>query len=406
MKDFKTVVTECWDKEVAYNKKDVKHLLSKREELAKFGIIYRMEEDKVIFGRYDKFKSSMKKYLGHKYEMPYFADEVLSLLRCANEHSAKSCNIMLSGAAGTGKSEFVHEITKIAGFSKCIQVNGREDMDTTDFLGDKTVVVDPVSKQNYIKFNKGPLYKAFIEGTELDENGDQILYNDKGERVYDWTGNPKVIGKPACFFLDEFAAILPSVFLAVFNRAMEIPRNGGESRGIEITTDGGKVVKSHPGFVMFLAGNTVGKGTENESQMGYTAQNNLMDDSTLNRISATYIFGYNLKAEEKIMTEKLQDDMNVDKLISFRNEIRKLWSDGKVETLLSTRSIVNICDQAMLFQDFDKKNYIPLAIYRNVFSGLREREKAGWNELIRSIWGINVVNAFERKDNSIWYPQK
>lgn len=405
MKEMHEIVKEAWDKEVSYAKSEVENILDEPVTLARKGILFREEDDKVIFGRYNIFKRPCKKELGHQYLMPEFSDEVIALLRCSVQRSAKSVNILLEGARGTGKSEFAHEIAKRAGFAKCIQVNGREDMDSSDFLGDKTVVIDPVSKQNKIVFNKGPLYKAFIEGTECDEEGNQILYNDKGERVYDWTGNPKVIGKPALFFLDEFAAVLPSVFLAVFNRAMEIPRNGGECRSIEISADGGRVVKSHPGFAMFLAGNTVGKGTESESQMGYTAQNNLMDDSTLDRITATYHFGYNIEAEDNIIISKLKDDFMADKLMNFRNEIRKQWKEGKVETLLSTRAIVSICDLAALFKGV-KKDYVPLAIYRSVFSGLRDREKSGWNEVIRYQFDCNVQNEFLKKNETIWYPSK
>lgn len=405
MKEFAEIVKEAWEKEVSYPKEEVKSLIEDQMAFVRKGIMFREEDDNVIFGRYNVFKRPLQKEKGHEYIMPDFTDEVMALLRCSVERNVKSANILLEGSAGTGKSEFVHEIAKRAGFAKCIQVNGREDMDSSDFLGDKTVVIDPVSKQNQIVFNKGPLYKAFIEGTELDEDGNQILYNDKGERVYDWTGNPKVVGRPALFFLDEFATVLPSVFLAVFNRAMEIPRNGGESRSIEITADGGRVVKSHPGFAMFLAGNTVGKGTENESQMGYTAQNNQMDDSTLDRITATYHFGYNLEAENKIIISKLKDDMMAEKLKKFRDEIRKQWREGKVETLLSTRAIVGICDLAMMFSKI-KKNYLPLAIYRSVFSGLRDREKAGWNETIRYNFDCNVLNEFQPQKSNIWYPSK
>ena len=162
--------------------------------------------------------------------------------------------------------------------------------------------------------------------------------------------------------MDEFATILPSVFLAVFNRAMEVPRKCGDNRSIEITADGGRIVKAHPGFMMFLAGNTVGKGTEEERQMGYTAQNNQMDDSTLDRITATYHFGYNLEAEENIICMKLKDDKNTKKLIEFRDEIRKQWKEGRVETLLTTRSLLQICEQSCLYEDFAKEKAIDYAI--------------------------------------------
>lgn len=402
MVSFEEVVKSAWEKEVTYSFEEVKDVVMKKNELLKKGVLFRKAGKNVTFGRYDVFQKKIKEDVGHEYVMPSFTNEVLSLMKCIENPKYRSQNILLTGMAGCGKSEFVHEIAKKFGV-KCIQVNGREDMDSSDFLGDKTVVIDKVSNQNKIVFNKGPLYRAFIEGTELDEEGNQILYNDNGERVYDWTGKPKVIGKPAIFFLDEFATILPSVFLAVFNRAMEVPRNYGDNRSIEITADGGRVVKAHPGFMMFLAGNTVGKGTEEERQMGYTAQNNQMDDSTLDRITATYHFGYNLGAEEKIMYQKLKDDKSVEKLIAFRNEIRKQWKEGRVETLLTTRSLLQICEQSCLYEDYAKEKAIPLAIFRSVFTSLREREKAGWNETIRYKFGVNVQTEFENNDKNMWY---
>lgn len=399
MVDFEKIIREAWNGNIVTLKKsEVKksELESVKVKLLTEGIVIFEKDGEYEISRFNKNRKPVQQ-VGHTYEMPDFADEVDCLLSQAMR--GKSHNILLTGPAGCGKSEFVREIAKRNGFGKVFQVNGRDDMDSSDFFGEKTVVVDPASKQNYIEFKKGPLYQAFIEGTEVDENGDQILYDDNGNRVYDESGNPKVIGKPAVFFLDEFAALIPSVFLSVFNRAMEIPRKNGASRVIEISADGGKIVKSHPHLVMFLAGNTVGKGTESDSQMGYTAQNNQMDDSTLDRITAFYKFGYNMDAEKNIASTKLNDDKLVSDLCRFRSEIRKQWVNGNVETLLSTRALVQICDLATSFRAM-KKDFLPLAIYRSVFSGLRERECPAWNETIRMVFGVDVLSKYGNRSNN------
>lgn len=399
MVDFEKIIREAWNGNIVTLKKsEVKksELESVKVKLLTEGIVIFEKDGEYEISRFNKNRKPVQQ-VGHTYEMPDFADEVDCLLSQAMR--GKSHNILLTGPAGCGKSEFVREIAKRNGFGKVFQVNGRDDMDSSDFFGEKTVVVDPVSKQNYIEFKKGPLYQAFIEGTEVDENGDQILYDDNGNRVYDESGNPKVVGKPAVFFLDEFAALIPSVFLSVFNRAMEIPRKNGASRVIEISADGGKIVKSHPHLVMFLAGNTVGKGTESDSQMGYTAQNNQMDDSTLDRITAFYKFGYNMDAEKNIASTKLNDDKLVSDLCRFRSEIRKQWVNGNVETLLSTRALVQICDLATSFRAM-KKDFLPLAIYRSVFSGLRERECPAWNETIRMVFGVDVLSKYGNRSNN------
>lgn len=399
MVDFDKVIREAWNGKVEILKSDVKKqdMKAQEERFIVEGLVVEETETAYYVYRFTQQKAIKNNFDGHKYVMPDFADEVDCLMQQALK--GRSHNTLLTGPAGCGKSEFVREICKKNNFGKVFQVNGRDDMDSSDFFGEKTVVVDPISKQNFIQFKKGPLYQAFIEGTEVDENGDQILYNKEGKRVYDESGNPKVIGKPGVFFLDEFAALIPSVFLSVFNRAMEIPRQIGASRCIEISADGGKVVKSHPSFVMFLAGNTVGKGTESDSQMGYTAQNNQMDDSTLDRITSIYEFGYNLDAEKNIAISKLNDDKLVYNLCRFRSEIRKQWVNGNVETLLSTRALVQICDLAVTFRNL-RKDFLPLSIYRSVFSGLRERECQAWNETIRLVFGVDVLSKYGNRSNN------
>lgn len=400
-----TIIAAAWNGKVTYDKSELKSLdiAGAAEQFKREGIIVTRMGNTVSFCRYDKIAASpyCEPHVGHKYEMPDFTDEVLSL--CKRAMRGKSFNLCLTGPAGSGKSEFVREIAKLGGFGKVYQVNGRDDMDSSDFYGEKTVKVDPISQQNYITFNKGPLYQAFIEGTEVDADGNQILYDEDGNVTTDGSGNPKVVGKPAIFFMDEFAALLSGVFLSVFNRAMEIPRQQGASRVIEITADGGRIVKSHPNFALFLAGNTVGKGTESENMMGYTAQNNQMDDSTLSRITAFYRFGYNMNAETQIAYGSLRDDRDVENLLRFRDEIRKQFLNQNVETLFSTRAIVQVCELAATFKEAGKKDYLPLAIYRCLFSGLRERETQAWNEAVRMVFNVNLQTAYANAVKNIFF---
>lgn len=335
-------------------------------------------------GHYKDFKkSSDSNNSTRKYYFPEFIEEVECILQCGKDWSKnRSVNLMLTGPHGVGKTEFVNEIATRCGFSKVFHVNGREDMCSGDFLGEQTVEIDLKTLQNRITFRKGPLYKAFIEGTQVDENGNQIL---------DKNGNPIVTGKPGIFFLDEFAVLLPGVFLSVFNRVMEIPRNAGESRSLEISMDGGRVIKSHPGFAMILSGNTVGKGTESESTMGYTAQNNIMDDSTLNRITAIYEFYFNLPAEEEIIAIAFQDEKLVKKFFNFVNSSRELFFKNKISTLISTRTIVNVMDvYERLLPLYNHQEALKIALKRSLFAGLREHEIQAWKELSRSEIGINI----------------
>lgn len=281
-----------------------------------------------------------------------------------------------------GKTEFVREIASRCGFEKVFQVNGREDMGTGDFLGEQSVEVDKTTSQSKIVFRKGPLYLSFIQGTQLDENGNQVLDKD---------GNPIVTGKPGLFFLDEFAALMPSVFLSVFNRVMEIPPNPGLSRSLEISIEGGKIVKSHPGFAMILSGNTLGKGTESDSMMGYTAQNNIMDDSTLNRITAIYDFKYNEEAERAIVIDSFQDEALSDSFLEFVRLNRNMFEEGKVSTLISTRTIVNLMEvYTRLIEIYEEEKALQTAFKRSIINGLRESEVSGWKESFRRFFNIEL----------------
>lgn len=391
------------------NERIVMKYNSKREPIGiyRIGVVIpeNAEKEQNNVESHDEIK--VVKESGHEYIAPYFTDEVVDILRAiVNEPSKnKSVNLRLCGPHGSGKSEFVRYAARLAGFSRVYQVNGRIDIGISDFCGEKTVLIDKATMQNYIAFEKGPLYQAMIHGTEVDAAGNQMLYNAEGVRVYDDTGAPKVVGSPAIFLLDEYAGVLPAIFLSVFNRPLEIPRNAGESRSLEVTADCGRIVKSHPGFCLFLSGNTLGKGTETEAQMGYTAQNNLMDDSTLDRITATYDFGYNLNAEKAIMRVKLDKREDINKLENFTKKIRQLWSEGRVETLFSTRGIVQVCDFAAKLDSIGNKDYIVTALERVVFSGLRENETAAWNEIARMIFGKDIINN-KTVDDGMWHPIK
>lgn len=317
---------------------------------------------------------------GRAYEMPWFAEQVRCLVRKSLDNEGM-CNICLSGQAGTGKSEFVHELAREFGV-KLYQVNGGSGLTSMDFYGNTSVAVDSKSGQNYTYFEKGPLYRAFIEGTQLDANGNQVL---------DANGEPIVVGKPAFFFLDEFAAMVPEVFLEVFNRVMEIPRQNGKGRSMTIALDNGREVKSHPGMVMFLSGNTVGTGNNGKYQMGFTAQSNKMDESTRNRITAFYLFDYNRKAEENIASSMLNDDFEVKRLMDFRDNMRNMFKSERVETQFTTRSLVATCEVARSFRKYGIKDWCAEAICSAILNGLPETDKPAFNETVRMLYGIDFM---------------
>ena len=371
------LIAKVWKEDVTVPKKQAEDYLVNDDVLAKEGVVVIEGNGTITF---TKKNVAPRQTVAHKYIMPDFADEVRCLIRKAMDGKGM-CNLCLNGSAGTGKTEFVHELAREFGV-KVYQVNGSEGLTNADFYGTMSVGIDQNTKQNYTYFEKGPLYRAFIEGTKLDAEGNQVL---------DANGEPIVVGKPAFFFLDEFAAMLPEVFLGVFNRAMEIPREHGKGRSIEVTLDNGRVVKSHPSMVMFLAGNTVGTGNGGKYQMGYTAQGNKMDESTRNRITGFYQFGYSKKAEERVATSMLNDDYEVSRLLKFRDNVRNMFKTEKVETLFTTRSIVATCEVAGTFRDSKMKDWLANALRVAVLNGLPETDKPAFNEQIRMLWGVDFM---------------
>ena len=373
------LVRKVWKGDVVLDDSDaVKYIDDANgKRLMEEGIVVVRDGSAITFTRHNPI---VRNVVSHKYRMPDFADQVRGLVRQSIDGDGM-VNILCTGGMGTGKTEFVYEIAREFGL-KVFQVNGSEGLTMDDFFGTMAVGIDERTQQNYTYFDKGPLYRAFIEGTKVDENGDQVL---------DENGDPIVVGKPAVFFLDEFAAMLPEVFLGVFNRAMEIPRQSGKGRSIEVSRDNGRVVKSHPGMVMFLAGNTVGTGNGGRFQMGYTAQGNKMDESTRNRVTGFDRFGYNREAEKSVAVSILNDDYETERLMRFRDHARDMFRNEKVGTLVTTRSIGATCEVARNFRRNGESDWMANALCVAVLNGLPETDKPAFNEQIRLIWGVDFM---------------
>jgi MoxR-like ATPase len=300
-------------------------------------------------------KKPRRKRTTHSFLPPSFDKDVRSILTDEKPH-----NVWFWGSTGCGKTVYTEWLGKQLK-RKVFRINCRRDMDSSSFFGEKTIEIDEVTKQNFIKHVKGILELAMIEG--LDDNGEEI----EG-------------AEPGILYIDEAAAI-PSYIAIGLNRILECD---SAVREICLDTDGGRVVKSHKGFRIILSANTMGRGMTDMSMAGYTAQGDALDISILNRMTAYFRFGYNKQAEKNILKEKVGNDKVAKDILRFRDGIREAIKTGECTTPFSTRSIINIADMYRIYEDLGK------ALNYTVFNSVLPEEKSKYNELGNLILGFDI----------------
>jgi MoxR-like ATPase len=291
----------------------------------------------------------------HSYVAPAIAKDMISILTDDASHS-----MWLTGPTQCGKDVLVHYCGRELG-RPVVQINCRGDMGSEVFFGEKTIVVDPVTKQNVISFQKGLVEQAFTTG--LDEQGNEV-------------------GEPAILFITE-AASMPTQVAIGLNRMLE---SDSTRRTLVIDQDGGRVVRSHSKLRIVFAANTVGRGSTGTASAAHTAQMDALDISLLARIAVYFKMGYDRKVEEHILAEKIGDDRVSSIVLKFRDAVRDLIKQGKLDTPFSTAHIVHIADMYRIFGDIGK------AIYYVAFESLPSDEKSKYNELLQAIMGIDVLN--------------
>lgn len=311
----------------------------------------------------------------HCYHPTKIADDIAKVLEDNLSHI-----IWLTGPTQCGKDKCVHYVCEDLLKRPLYQINCRGDMDSSIFLGEKTVDIDKATAQNYVRFQKGMVEQAMTEGLEKDDDGNEVL---------DENGNPKVVGPAGVLFIDEAAAMPAHVAIAL-NRLLESDDN---VRTLVIDNDGGRVVKSHPDFRIVFASNTVGRGSSDLSSNFYTAQNDALDLSLLNRVACFFKMGYDRVAEKNILRDKISDDAQVAHLLDFRNKIRESIRSGKLMSMFSTAHLVHIADNYRIFND------MPKAIYFTVFNSLLPEEKAIYEETITAVYGVADIEKSVNGDN-------
>ena len=149
-----------------------------------------------------------------------------------------------------------------------------------------------------------------------------------------------------------------------------------------------KFIKPALGFTVVATANTKGKGSEDGQFIG----TNVLNEAFLERFPITFEQKYpSVKIETKIIskmleTESVKDDEYATNLVNWADIIRKTYSEGGVDEIISTRRLVHIAKAYSIFRNklkavevctnrFDddtKQSFIDL--YTKIDSGVNPEE--------------------------------
>ncbi len=129
-----------------------------------------------------------------------------------------------------------------------------------------------------------------------------------------------------------------------------------EGKGLYLKKTG-EFIQPAPGFNIIAAANTKGKGCETGKFIGANVQN----EAFLDRFAVTFEQGYPTPAiESKILVRnftalKIDECMElVNNLVTWADIIRRTYTDGGIEDVITTRRLVNIARAYAIWGDIDK----------------------------------------------------
>ena len=114
-----------------------------------------------------------------------------------------------------------------------------------------------------------------------------------------------------------------------------------------------QVVYPEPGFNVVATANTKGKGSEDGRFMG----TNILNEAFLDRFAATFYQEYPSVAHETKILKKqfakheIKEDDFVDNLVKWADVIRKSFSEGAVDEIITTRRLIDITTSYAIFGD-------------------------------------------------------
>ncbi len=221
--------------------------------------------------------------------------------------SGKFFPVFISGHSGNGKTFMVEQVcAKVK--RPMIRVQMSRETDEDDLIGGFRLI------DGETKFMKGPVLRAMEIGA--------VLLIDEADRA-----DP---GKAMCL-----QGILE-----------------GKPYYMKKT---GEIVTSAPGFNVIVTANTKGRGSDDGRYVAAT----MLDDAWLERFPITIEQEYPAPTvEKKILTNYLSDDTITDSdksfiehLVVWSEIIRKTFSEGAIDELISTRRLVHIAQTYRMLDD-------------------------------------------------------
>jgi hypothetical protein len=221
--------------------------------------------------------------------------------------SGKFFPVFISGHSGNGKTFMVEQVcAKVK--RPMIRVQMSRETDEDDLIGGFRLI------DGETKFMKGPVLRAMEIGA--------LLLIDEADRA-----DP---GKAMCL-----QGILE-----------------GKPYYMKKT---GEIVTSAPGFNVIVTANTKGRGSDDGRYVAAT----MLDDAWLERFPITVEQEYPAPAvEKKILTNYLSDDTLTDSdksfiehLVVWSEIIRKTFTEGAIDELISTRRLVHIAQTYRMLGD-------------------------------------------------------
>jgi hypothetical protein len=215
--------------------------------------------------------------------------------------------VYIAGLSGNGKTYMVEQVC--AQLKRAlVRVNITKETDEDDLLGGFRLV------NGETKFFEGPVIKAMKAGAVL------LLDEVHLAQMTIMCLQPVLEGK--------------GVFLKKIN----------------------KFVEPAPGFNVVATANTKGKFSE----VGNFAGANIQDEAFLDRFAITLEQEYpSIAVEKKIIKNvfsehNINNDELVGNLATFANNVRKIYLDGGIDEVISTRRLVDIAKAYTIFEDHEK----------------------------------------------------